>query len=147
MVALVLGLATSLLDLLTNTVEPVTGLDSPAWHALGLALFLVGLTGTLVAQGAIGASWRIGVDESERTELVTAGPFAYVRNPIFAAMIPAFAGIAALVAAVEIQGRLVEEPALIRTHSARYAGYAARVGRFVPGPYDSHERLGRLLIV
>lgn len=143
--ALVLGLAAPLLDL-AGLARSVAALDSSAWHALGLVLFLVGLAGTLVAQGTMGASWRVGVDEDERTELVTAGPFAYVRNPIFSAMIPSFlgiallvpnvaalAGIAALVAAVEIQVRLVEEPYLLRTHGARYAGYASQVGRFVPG--------------
>jgi protein-S-isoprenylcysteine O-methyltransferase Ste14 len=33
-----------------------------------------------------GASWRIGVDPDERTTLVTSGPFAIARNPIFTAM-------------------------------------------------------------
>ena len=98
----------------------------------------------------MGDSWRIGVDEEERTALVTSGPFAVVRNPIFAAMLPtslglallvpnvvALAGLAALVIALEIQVRLVEEPYLLRAHGDAYSEYAARVGRFVPG-------LGRL---
>ena len=98
----------------------------------------------------MGESWRIGVDEQERTELVTSGPFAVVRNPIFAAMLPASLGLAllvpnasrssgsaALVLALEIQVRLVEEPYLLRVHGDAYRDYAARVGRFVPG-------LGRL---
>ena len=98
----------------------------------------------------MGESWRIGVDEQERTELVTSGPFAVVRNPIFAAMLPAsmglallvpnavaLVGLAALFIALEIQVRLVEEPYLLRAHGDSYRQYAARVGRFVPG-------LGRL---
>lgn len=68
-----------------------------------------------------------------------------MRNPIFSAMIPAFlglslmapsfvalAGLLALVAAVELQVRFVEEPYLIRTHGERYLDYASRIGRFVP---------------
>jgi protein-S-isoprenylcysteine O-methyltransferase Ste14 len=39
----------------------------------------------------------------------------------------------ALVVALEVQVRLVEEPYLLRTHGAHYAEYASRVGRFVPG--------------
>ena len=94
----------------------------------------------------MGPSWRIGVDEAERTELVTMGPFAVVRNPIFAAMLPAVLGVALLVpnavalagfvalfVALELQVRLVEEPYLLRAHGDRYAEYAARTGRFVPG--------------
>jgi protein-S-isoprenylcysteine O-methyltransferase Ste14 len=68
-----------------------------------------------------------------------------VRNPIFAAMIPAFVGVAllapnalsiagavVLVVALELQTRLVEEPYLLAIHGERYALYARRVGRFLP---------------
>ena len=94
----------------------------------------------------MGASWRIGVDATERTDLVTTGLFAVVRNPIFSAMLMAMIGIvlmvptpvsaAALVClfvAVEIQVRFVEEPYLNRTHRRSYVDYTAKVGRFLPG--------------
>jgi protein-S-isoprenylcysteine O-methyltransferase Ste14 len=94
----------------------------------------------------MGRSWRIGVDESSRTDLVTKGPFALVRNPIFSAMFLVFLGLlllapnavalvgfVALVVAVELQVRFVEEPYLLRTHGGRYTDYASRVERFVPG--------------
>ena len=42
-----------------------------------------------------------------------------------------------LIAGLEIQVRLVEEPHLIRTHGEAYLAWARGVGRFVPG-------LGRL---
>jgi protein-S-isoprenylcysteine O-methyltransferase Ste14 len=45
----------------------------------------------------------------------------------------AFAGFGALVLALEIQVRLVEEPYLLRAHGTAYASYAARTGRFAPG--------------
>lgn len=140
--AFLLILAAPLLGL-AGALEPVSVLDGSIGYALGFVLFFAGLAGTLLAMGA---SWRIGVDEAERTELVTGGPFALVRNPIFSAMVPAFlglallvpniaslAGFAALVVALEVQVRLVEEPYLLRAHGARYADYASRVGRFVPG--------------
>ncbi len=114
-------------------------------RAAGGGLFWGGLIGTLLAQIAMGDSWRIGVDDAERTDLVTDGPFQYVRNPIFTAMIPASLGIAllvpnavalvavlALVAALEMQTRLIEEPYLLRTHGEVYARYASRAGRFLP---------------
>jgi protein-S-isoprenylcysteine O-methyltransferase Ste14 len=131
-------------------IEPLGALDSAGVRATGVAIFIVGLVGTLYAQIAMGESWRIGVDERERTALVTSGPFAVVRNPIFAAMLPtslglallvpnvaALAGLGALWLALQIQVRLVEEPYLLRAHGDSYRQYAARVGRFVPG-------LGRL---
>jgi protein-S-isoprenylcysteine O-methyltransferase Ste14 len=148
-VAIAVGIAAPLLALL-GVVEPLAALDATAVHVAGVVLFALGLAGTLAAQVAMGDSWRIGVDERASTELVTDGPFALVRNPIFAAMLPASAGLAlmvpsvvacagllALVVALELQVRVVEEPYLLRVHGERYARYAARVGRFAPG-------LGRL---
>jgi protein-S-isoprenylcysteine O-methyltransferase Ste14 len=112
----------------------------------GGVLTVAGLAATLYAQVAMGASWRIGVDPGERTVLVTSGPFAVVRNPIFAAMLPtslglvllvpnvvAVVGFGALVVALGVQTRAVEEPYLLATHGDAYAAYAGRVGRFLPG--------------
>ena len=143
-VASVLVLAAPLLDL-AGVLKPGATLDRSVGHALGFVLFFAGLVGTLLAQAMMGSSWRVGVDEDERTELITTGPFALVRNPIFSAMILVFLGLAllvpnvaalsgfvALVVAIEIQVRLVEEPYLLRTHDERYVDYASRVGRFVP---------------
>jgi protein-S-isoprenylcysteine O-methyltransferase Ste14 len=94
----------------------------------------------------MGASLRIGVDPSERTDLVTDGPFRWARNPIYSAMVVYLGGVALLVpnaaslvaavvlaVAVDLHVRLVEEPYLTATHGSSYAAYAARVGRFVPG--------------
>lgn len=53
---------------------------------------MVGIAATLYAQIAMGNSWRIGVDPTERTTLVTNGPFALVRNPTFAARSPPLSG-------------------------------------------------------
>ncbi|WP_369134221.1 methyltransferase [Modestobacter sp. I12A-02662] len=142
MVAIVLGLAAPLLVVLGATpTDPPVGVE-----VVGLGLALVGFAATLAAQTGMGASWRIGVDPAERTELVTTGVFASVRNPIFTAMVLAQSGVvlmvptwvgagalAALVTAVQLQVRAVEEPYLRNAHGDAYARYAARTGRFVPG--------------
>ncbi|MDQ2631250.1 MAG: isoprenylcysteine carboxylmethyltransferase family protein [Actinomycetota bacterium] len=144
-VALLLGAAAPVLALL-GWVEPIGALDASVAHVLGAVLALLGIAATFYAQVAMGTSWRIGVDPEERTALVTTGPFALVRNPIFAAMLPtalgltllvpswvALAGLVGLVLALELQVRVVEEPYLLRAHGGAYADYAARVGRFFPG--------------
>jgi len=144
-VAIALGAAAPVCDL-AGAMDPIGPLDGTGAHVAGVVLFVAGLILTLVAQVAMGRSWRIGVDREERTELVTEGPFATVRNPIFSGMIPTSVGLAlmvpnvvavaavlALAAALEIQTRLVEEPYLLDAHGERYAAYAARVGRFFPG--------------
>jgi protein-S-isoprenylcysteine O-methyltransferase Ste14 len=129
-----------------GAIGSIEALDGEGAHIVGIALFTVGLVATLGAQLAMGESWRVGVDESERTGLVTDGPFAIVRNPIYAGMLPAIAGLVlvapsapavagwiGLLLALELQVRAVEEPHLLRVHGDAYGRYAARVGRFVPG--------------
>lgn len=143
-VALAMG-ATAPALALADALEPVDALNQTAAHATGIGLALLGVCLTLYAQIAMGASWRIGVNPDERTDLVTSGPFAVVRNPIFAAMIPtalgltlmvpsvlAIFGFVALIVALELQVRVVEEPYLVRVQGAAYARYAAQTGRFVP---------------
>ena len=116
---------------------------------LGTGGMLAGLAVTLSAQRTMGSAWRIGVDPTERTELVTAGPFRHVRNPIFTGMLLFAAGcvtavptaltvlgLAAALAGTIAQVRRVEEPHLRRQHGAVYGAYLARTGRFLP-------RLGR----
>ena len=143
--ALLVGAAAPVLALL-DMVEPIAALDTTPAHIAGLLLAVGGIGLTFYAQVAMGASWRIGVDPEERTQLVTSGPFALVRNPIFAAMLPtalgltllvpswvAVLGLVGLAVALELQVRVVEEPYLLQAHGHDYADYAARVGRFVPG--------------
>ena len=145
LVAGVLGPVTALVGF-----EPVASLDGPVVRGVGAALAVAGVLATFATQLAMGTSWRIGVDESERTDLVTTGPFALGRNPIFTAMattglglalmVPnpvALFGLVLLLVALQLQVRVVEESYLVRTHGQSYAAYAATVGRFVPG-------LGRL---
>ena len=147
--ALVLGLAAPAAAL-AGISAPIAALDGDAGHAVGLGLTAVALPLSLWAQSTMGASWRIGVADDDRTDLVTGGPFARVRNPFFAALIPLGTGLvlmvpnalallagACLVLALELQTRAVEEPHLLRTHGDAYRAYAARTGRFLPG-------LGRL---
>jgi protein-S-isoprenylcysteine O-methyltransferase Ste14 len=140
--AMVLGLAGPLL-----AVTGVVPADPhPVAAVVGLVLAVAGFVATLSGQAGMGASWRIGVDPGERTDLVTTGVFGHVRNPIFTAMalaqfgmlllVPTWIGVAALVglvAAVELQVRAVEEPYLRRVHGDAYVAYAVRTGRFIPG--------------
>jgi protein-S-isoprenylcysteine O-methyltransferase Ste14 len=139
------GLTSTLLGVLAPDVRACAVAGSPLTAAFGLSVYAVGLSATFAAQLAMGASWRIGVDRTQRTELVAHGPFRYVRNPIFGAMCVTGAGLvliapswlalaayALLWIALELQVRGVEEPHLLRTHGDAYRTYAARTGRFLP---------------
>jgi protein-S-isoprenylcysteine O-methyltransferase Ste14 len=144
-VAIALGVAAAALAA-SGDVEPADALDVSALRAAGIVLYSLGLATVVFSQQWMSGSWRIGVDESERTQLVTSGPFRLVRNPIFTGMIVTSAGLALMVPSVlslvsvllligslEVQTRLVEEPYLTRTHGDAYTGWASHAGRFLPG--------------
>jgi len=142
--------AAALIGLLGAPVATLLGLVRCAelplpLSALGVALALAGFAVVLVAQLQMGASWRVGVDASERTALVQDGIFAVVRNPIFSGigvfavgmllLVPnvlSIAGVLLGAIGLQLQVRWVEEPYLLRTHGDAYAEYAQQVGRFVP---------------
>ena len=124
----------------------VVPLDAPAVRFGGVVLVVVGIIVTIGSQLTMGESWRGDVDPDARTPLVTNGPFRLVRNPIFsgaaltatglALVVPnvlSLAMLAFLLAGLEIQVRLVEEPYLLRVHGDAYRRYAGRTGRFLPG--------------
>ena len=135
----------SILQLL-DVAAPVAVLHSPWIQIGGIVVAIVGIFATVYAQLDMGDSWRIGVDPGETTTLVRTGVFGWVRNPIFIAMITfgfgialvtpnlvALAGFLLLVATIELQVRIVEEPHLLTVHGDDYRSYLTNVGRFMPG--------------
>ena len=114
---------------------------------VGVALLIFGLIVVVSAQLQMGQAWRIGVDESEKTELITHGLFKYSRNPIYAGMLLlAFSMLVLLphvamclfvaigFGGVEMQVRLVEEPYLRNIHGSAYDSYYQQVNRYFPTP-------------
>jgi protein-S-isoprenylcysteine O-methyltransferase Ste14 len=141
--ALLAGVLGPVLDLVG--LEPVAALDNATTAVVGALLAALGIAGTLFAQLHMGTAWRIGVDDAERTELVTDGLFGWARNPIFTAMIAtaaglmmmapnlvALLGLAGLAVAIYLQVAVVEEPYLRRVHGEDYERYVDRTGRFLP---------------
>ncbi|MDO3637972.1 methyltransferase family protein [Mycolicibacterium arseniciresistens] len=141
---LLTGVAAPIADLVG--LAPLGVLNHPFPRWLGVVMATLGALAAFAGELAMGASWRIAVDESERTGLVTGGPFRLVRNPIYSAMLGAFVGLMLMVpnvialgglviavVGIEATVRLVEEPYLRRMHGPAYDDYASRVGRFLPG--------------
>ena len=92
----------------------------------------------------MGRSWRIGVQEGERTDLRCDGPFKWCRNPVFSGMLTTTAALsigvpwlllpwALMLLSLQLQVRVVEEPHLLTAHGDTYRDYARATGRFVPG--------------
>jgi protein-S-isoprenylcysteine O-methyltransferase Ste14 len=135
----------SVIWVLNDALDPIEALDTDALHAVGIVLASIGGLAVFGAQLGMGESWRIGVSDEERTDLITGGWFSFCRNPIYTAMIVGwtgfalmvptwlgFAAVAVIATGLQLQVRVVEEPHLIRTHGDAYHAYASRVGRFLP---------------
>jgi protein-S-isoprenylcysteine O-methyltransferase Ste14 len=111
--------------------------------ATGWSLMIVSLAWLLVAQSQMGNSWRVGIDEKRKTELVTHGLFAISRNPIFLGMRVTLAGLflatpSAITLAIAVAGELLmqvqvrlEEAHLSNLHGERYAQYGQQVRRWL----------------
>jgi protein-S-isoprenylcysteine O-methyltransferase Ste14 len=106
-------------------------------------LLLIALLWTVIAQGHMKNSWRIGIDTETKTELVTTGLFGLSRNPIFFGMILSLVGLFlvtpnALTALflilgyvlIQIQIRL-EEEFLGKEHGQEYINYKQKVRRLI----------------
>jgi protein-S-isoprenylcysteine O-methyltransferase Ste14 len=129
-----------------GAIRPISSLDAGPAHGIGIALAALGILGTFAAQMGMGSSWRVGVSADQDTALVTGGLFSLCRNPIYTAMVIAWSGFALIVptaigiaavavvlAGLEMQVRMIEEPHMRRAHGGSYGDYARRVGRFLPG--------------
>jgi protein-S-isoprenylcysteine O-methyltransferase Ste14 len=114
------------------------------WYVVGAFLLFGGLIFLVLAQLHLGASWRIGIDEGARVDLVTTGLYRFCRNPIFLGILMTLTGYTVLVptrlslvlllgAFIGIRQQVLKEEAyLLRTHGDGYRDYARRVGRFLP---------------
>ncbi len=133
---------------LPNVVRDLSIVAPPA-RGIGLAIgaaLMFGVTILMViAQLRLGASWRIGIEETASPGLVTSGLYQFCRNPIFLGMFTTMTGLVVLLPTliysavflgtfVCMRSQTLEEEAyLLSTYGEAYRRYAQRVGRFLPG--------------
>ena len=122
---------------------PFDWLEHDWLKVAGLVLLVAAFFWTVLAQGQMGPSWRVGIDQQHRTELVQRGVFRVSRNPIFVGMITALLGmflsipnaitlliLVLAVVTIQIQVRL-EEQFLSSVHGEAYDDYRRRVRRWL----------------
>lgn len=112
------------------------------WLAAVVALGCLAMTAW--CWSAMGKDWRMDVSEKHKGALITDGPFAYVRHPIYAlsmllmicsAIIVATVPMAALASLHVVLNNIKarnEERYLLRVHGEPYARYLLSTGRFFP---------------
>jgi protein-S-isoprenylcysteine O-methyltransferase Ste14 len=122
---------------------PILFLESNSLRIIGLLLIHISLLWIAIAQYQMSNSWRIGIDEKNKTDLVTRGIFSLSRNPIFLGMIISVTGIflilpnalsfftaVATYFIIHIQIRL-EEVFLQRQHGEQYLNYKKETRRLI----------------
>lgn len=122
---------------------PIEPLWSPAVMIPGNLMMLASFVGLVWMHNLIGEHWRSGIPESDVRPLITTGPFARSRNPMFlliqAAQVGFFLSLPSAfslvclivgVAAVRGQARL-EEAYLDARHGDEYAYYKSRTPRWL----------------
>ena len=115
-----------------------------ALEVLAVALTSAATVLAFWAQDTMGAAWLADITPADAGELVTAGPFAVVRNPSYVAMSTAILGALCVAANACVVGGWMlvlaglaataraEESELVAAYGQPYRDYAARVGRFMP---------------
>ena len=122
---------------------PIWYLENYFLQIIGLIILVVALIWIAVAQHQMSDSWRIGIDEKNKTALVTKGIFSISRNPIFLGMITTLFGFFLIVpnaitllvfvvsfVVVQIQVRL-EEGFLSEKHGTSYSSYCQKTNRWI----------------
>jgi protein-S-isoprenylcysteine O-methyltransferase Ste14 len=122
---------------------PIQYLQNNTLVVIGRVLLSVALIWVLTAQIHMQKSWRIGLDEDVKTELIQIGLFKLSRNPIFLGMRVMLLGLfltlpTAITFTILIVGELLiqiqvrlEEDFLTRTHGETYLAYQKRVRRWI----------------
>ncbi len=117
-------------------------------HPLGLAaggiLVVAGYAATLWCYSSMGDAWRIGINQKEKNPLITLGPYARIRHPIYGFQILMLLGVLILLPSLLAAAALTlhwicalakardEETYLLGLHGNLYRDYLARTGRLLP---------------
>jgi protein-S-isoprenylcysteine O-methyltransferase Ste14 len=122
--------------------------DSAAVHSailqvVGVILFLCGLGLAVWARIYLGRNWGMPMTEKDEPELVTSGPYRFIRHPIYSGLLLAVLGTAlatniywlialGLLAIYFIYSARVEEQQLTSSFPAAYPNYQMKTRMLVP---------------
>ncbi|MGP0031075.1 MAG: methyltransferase family protein [Acidimicrobiales bacterium] len=116
--------------------------SNPILQGIGMALFLTGLGLAVWARVYLGRNWGTPMSERVDAELVTTGPYRYIRNPIYSGIILAAIGTAVAVSwywlvAVVLMGAYFIYSATVEEHIME---------RLFPNDYPAYKRSTKMLI-
>jgi protein-S-isoprenylcysteine O-methyltransferase Ste14 len=138
------GIAAVLVIILVRVFSPhALAIHSVPVKVVGVVLFAAGLCLAIWARIYLGRNWGMPMTQKREPELVTSGPYRFVRHPIYSGILLGFAGTAlatnayfAIVFAVclvyFIYSARVEEGIMSTAFPATYLGYRERTKMLIP---------------
>lgn len=116
---------------------------SPVLGAIGTIVFVTGLGIAIWARVYLGSNWGMPMTQRTEPELVTSGPYRFVRHPIYSGLLLAFVGtalatnliglgIAVVLGAYFVYSATVEERNLVATFPTAYPAYRAGTKMLIP---------------
>ena len=111
-------------------------------QGIGMALFLMGLGLAVWARVHLGRNWGAPMSEKMDAELVTTGPYQYIRNPIYSGILLAVIGTA-----IAVSWYWLVAVALMGTYFV-YSAHAEEhtMERLFPDAYPEYKRSTKKLI-
>jgi protein-S-isoprenylcysteine O-methyltransferase Ste14 len=118
-------------------------IHSPVLGAIGAAVFVLGLLLAVWARVHLGRNWGMPMTERAEPELVTSGPYRFVRHPIYSGLLLGLVGtalatnllgflIALVLGAYFYYAASVEEKNLIATFPSAYPAYRLGTKMLIP---------------
>ncbi len=133
----------SVSDNVYQYLTPIPYLQKEWLTMVGLFTIHISLVWIIIAQYQMSTSWRIGIDEKNKTELKIKGVFSFSRNPIFLGMVLSAVGLFIIIPnaltffltlttyfIIQIQIRL-EEEFLTWQHGENYISYKKSTRRLI----------------
>jgi protein-S-isoprenylcysteine O-methyltransferase Ste14 len=117
--------------------------SNPILQVVGLILFASGLGLAVWARIYLGQNWGMPMTERTEPELVTSGPYRFVRHPIYSGLLLALLGTAlatnlywlialAVLGAYFTYSATVEERLMTTSFPGEYASYKAHTKMLIP---------------
>ncbi|MGA8207284.1 MAG: isoprenylcysteine carboxylmethyltransferase family protein [Candidatus Dormiibacterota bacterium] len=116
--------------------------SNPVLQGIGVVLFLMGLALAVWARVYLGRNWGTPMSEKVDAELVTTGPYQYIRNPIYSGILLAGIGTTVGVSWYWVVGVVLAGAYFI--YSASVEGQIME--RRFPETYPAYKRSTKMLI-
>jgi protein-S-isoprenylcysteine O-methyltransferase Ste14 len=116
---------------------------SPALGAIGAVVFACGIALAIWARVHLGKNWGLPMTQKAEPELITSGPYRFVRHPIYSGLLAALLGtalatnlvgliIVAVLGGYFYYSASVEEKNLIARFPTAYPAYRASTKMLIP---------------